>query len=197
VDRIILLASDDHAASWRYVSTPLTNAHALALGYLSFGGSAIAEQQGRVFLMVTPESPGVLHNGTLVFEFEDLTTGALFESGGVPVPGHYIPPRPGLPVNWRGGQADYHDGNSAGGILQPSLQLGELPEIFQVFSTGEMPAGPVVAPTMSAAGRALLVILTGAVATRLRRGASRRRSPSARRCAAARAAAEEGAVAEG
>lgn len=167
-DRIVLLASDDHAASWRYLSTPLTNVHAASLGYLSFDGSAIVEQQGRVFLMVAPESPGVLHDGTLVFEFDDLAAGTLVASGGVPQPLQHIPPASGLPPNRRGGQADYHDGNTAGGILQPSLQAGEWPELFQIFATGELPAGPAQVPALSMTGRAALALLVMAAAAAAR-----------------------------
>jgi hypothetical protein len=135
-DRIVLLASDDHAATWRFVGTPLANADAAALGFLSFDGSAIAEQTGRAFLLVTPESPGVLHDGTLVFEFDDLAAGSLVRSGGVPVIRKHLPALPGLPANRRGGQADFHEA-SATGVLQPSLQLEDFPAFFQIFATGE------------------------------------------------------------
>jgi hypothetical protein len=161
-DRIVLLASDDHGASWRYVATPLSNADAPALGFLSFDGSAIAEEGGRVFLLVTPESPGVLHDGTLVLEFEDLAGGSLVRANGSPVVRRHVPPRPGLPLDRRGGQADYHERNTAAGLLQPSLQAGDLPELFQIYATGEsLSAHPV--PATGSLDRWVALVLLGAL----------------------------------
>jgi hypothetical protein len=157
-DRIVLLASDDHAATWRYVGTPLTSADATALGFLSFDGSAIVEDAGRVFLLATPESPGVLHDGTLVLPFDDLSVGSLERSGGVPVIEKHLPAIAGLPLERRGGQADFHAGAASAGILQPSLQVGDYPEIFQFFATGAVPSTPAV-PSLSRGGVAALLLL--------------------------------------
>jgi len=154
-DRILLLASDDHGTSWRFVDTLLTNMDAAALGFVSFDGSAIVRQGGRRFLLVTPESPGVLHDGTLVLPFEDLATGSLEREGGVPVVEKHLPSIAGLPLNRRGGQADYHDGAAALGILQPSIQVGALPELFQFFTTGVRPA-TIAVPSVSSLGALLL-----------------------------------------
>lgn len=156
-DRIVLLASDDHTATWRYVGTPLTNADATALGFLSFDGSAIVEHAGRVFLLATPESPGVLHDGTLVLPFDDLSAGSLERAGGVPVIEKHLPAIAGLPLERRGGQADFHAGAGAAGIFQPSLQLDDYPEFFQFFTTGEAPSAPAV-PALSRVGIAALVL---------------------------------------
>ncbi len=97
-DRIILLASDDHGSTWRYVETMLSLADAAALGFSSFDGSAIAAEGERVFLLVTPESPGILHDGTLVIE-----SGALVRDAGVPVITKHPPALAGLPADRRGG----------------------------------------------------------------------------------------------
>jgi len=160
-DRIVLLASDDHGATWRYVGTPLTKADAAALGFLSFDGSAIAEQAGRAFLLVTPEAPGVLHDGTLVLEFDDLAAGSLDRSDGVPAIRRHLPALPGLPPERRGGQADFHEA-SATGVLQPALRLEDFPRFFQIFATGEALASPAAVPSLggdAAAVAALLVVI--------------------------------------
>ncbi len=170
-DRIVLLASDDHAATWRYVGTPLASADAAALGFLSFDGSAIVAHAGRVFLLVTPESPGVLHDGTLVLPFDDLAAGSLERSGGVPLVEKQLPAIPGLPLERRGGQADFHAGASRAGIFQPSLQVDDYPELFQFFATGETPSAPGL-PALSRAGLAALG-LGIAVAARHRARAGR------------------------
>lgn len=168
-DRIVLLASDDHGATWRYVATPLSNADGAGLGYLSFDGSAILGVGAQRFLAVTPASTTDLHEGTVVFAFDDLASGQLKRVGGIPTIHHYFPPIPGLPSNRRGGQADYHVGNTVGGLLQPSLHLEELPEMFQITSTG-VHLGTSV-PTSGLGVRVALVGLVSALgARRLRRG---------------------------
>ncbi len=158
---IVVIASDDHGATWRYVGTALDPSDATSLGYVRFDGSALAEDDGRVFLMVTPETASVIHDGTLVFEFADLTTASLVRSSGTPVIHLNIPAQPGLPVDRRGGQADYHEGNTAGGLLHPALRTDLLPEMFTFSSTG---LHLVVAPVPGIAatgGLALLATLVG------------------------------------
>lgn len=160
-EAIVVVASDDHGATWRYVGTALTPADAASLGHLRFDGSAIAEDEGRVFLMVTPETDGVVNDGTLIFEFEDLSTAALVREAGVPAVHATVPAQPGLPVDRRGGQADYHEGNTAGGLLHPAIRIDQLPVMFTFTSTG-MPlvARPVPTGEMPAA-IALLLCSTG------------------------------------
>ncbi len=177
-DRIVLLASDDHGGSWRYVGTPLSSADAAPLGFLSFDGSALVEQAGRALLLVAPESPGVLHDGTLVLEFEDLAAGALVRSGGVPVVRHHFPALPGLPADRRGGQADYHEGNTAGGLLQPALQIGDLPELFQIYATGQPPIPAQAVPALPRGARRLSVpLLVAALALTAARAVAAGRGP--------------------
>ncbi len=164
-DRIILLASDDHGATWRYVGTPLTQSDASALGFLSFDGSALASEAGRVYLLTAPESAGILHDGTLVLEFADLAAGALLRSNGVPVVSKYLPAIPGLPAERRGGQSDYAE-ESTTGVLQPSLHLEDYPEFFQIFASGETLAAaqsvPAMGPKSILVASMLIVLLAGA-----------------------------------
>ena len=169
-DRIVLLASDDHGTSWRYVATPLSNADAPPLGYQSFDGSALAEQDGRAYLLVTPNTASLDHDGTLVFEFDDLEAGTLVREAGIPVVTAHVPARPGLPADRRGGQADFHEANSAGGLLQPSLQVEDFPVFFQIFSTGRGLAPPQVPLSGGASlGLFTLLILATGIARHRRR----------------------------
>jgi len=189
-DRIVLLASDDHGESWRYVATPISSADAPALGFLSFDGSAIVEEAGRTMLLVTPESPGVLHDGTLVLEFEDLTQGRLRRVGGVPLVLRHFAPRPGQPADRRGGQADYHERNRGGGLLMPSLQAADLPEMFQIDETHESLALPREVPALgSPTGLAgLCTALAGCAAwyaSRHRETTARGRAPCRREAVSA------------
>jgi hypothetical protein len=146
-DRIVLLASDDHGDSWRFVSSPLSNADAPALGWESFDGSAIAAEGGRVFLLVSPGTPSLLHDGTLVLEFEDLAAGRLVREGGVPVLHKHVPLQPAFASERGAGQSDHHEHNTAGGLLMPQIKLPDFPRFFQIFETGErlVDAAPVPA----------------------------------------------------
>ena len=86
-------------------------------------------------------------------------------------PGH-LPAQPGDPVERRGGQADFHAGNTIGGVLQPALHVEDLPEIFQFSSTGVPIVEAQAVPQLSAIGRgalapllALVVLLSGVLMT--------------------------------
>lgn len=159
-------ASDDHGDTWRYVDTVLSSADATALGFLSFDGSAIASQGSRVFLLVTPESPGILHDGTLVIEFADIETGKLVRVGGTPVVTKHLPALSGDPADRRGGQADFHE-SFVNGIVMPSLQLGSFPEFFHIYETWELLVDPVGVPGVGAQAGfvcvGLLIALGGVV----------------------------------
>jgi hypothetical protein len=171
-DRIVLLASDDHGATWRYVGTPLTLSDAAALGFLGFDGSAIAKQSSQLFLLSTPESLGVKHDGTLAIEFDDITTASLVRDLGVPVVTQHFPQVPGLPVDRRGGQADFHE-EALTGLIIPSLQLGDYPEMFQIYATGESILGPAALPSMSLGALAICAFSLVATAGMTRRTAMR------------------------
>ncbi len=120
---------------------------------------------------MTPNTASLDHDGTLVFEFDDLEAGTLVRESGLPVVTSHIPARPGLPEDRRGGQADFHEANSAGGLLLPSLQVEDFPVFFQVFSTGRGLAPPQV-PLLGGASLGLFVLLmlaTGIVRRQRRR----------------------------
>ena len=155
-DRIILLASDDHGDSWRFVTTLLDGSDASALGFLSFDGTSIVEQAGRYFLLTTPRTTRLQHDGLVVFEFADLATGALVrDASGAPRVVAHVPVQSGLVSPVGAGQSDYHEGNSAGGVLFSQLDLGSAPAIFQFHQSG----APLITPEPSVAGMLLLAAL--------------------------------------
>jgi hypothetical protein len=157
-DRIVLLASDDHGDSWRFVSSPLSNADAPPLGWESFDGSAIAAEEGRVFLLVTPGVPSLLHDGTLVLEFEDLAAGRLVREGGVPVVRKHVPLQHAFASERGAGQSDYHERNTAGGLLMPQINLPDFPRFFQIFETGERLVDAARVPVTDAVARWLAAL---------------------------------------
>ena len=136
----ILLVTRDHGASWEYVATILKPEDAHAHDGDWFTGSALAAEDGRHFLLVSPEQVGnekTGHRGTVIFEFENIATGRLKrDKHGSPTPINYLPPHLA-----KGGQADYDEQNTAGGIVMPQSDLKNLPRPFRIFNTGETITG--------------------------------------------------------
>lgn len=135
-DAIILLSSADHGQSWKFVAKAATSADAQALGYKYFDGTSIAEENGHVFLLASPAVALENHAGTMVFEFEELTAGKLMrdQSGKLVVRRHILPQSAFL-SDRGGGQSDYDEHNTYGGLLFPQLNIPAYPKIFEIFNT--------------------------------------------------------------
>lgn len=135
--RIVLVASADSGRTWRYVGT-LTNFNdASRLGYVTLTGSSLATEGGRQFLLVSPAGARKLfvknrgHDGTLVFEFEDISRARLKRDGR----GH-LQVIKRLPITLHSGGLSDHDArNTSGGILFSQISLKTPPEVFRLFST--------------------------------------------------------------
>ncbi len=84
-NRIALLACDHPCivtdlAAWRYVSTLLLNAHALALGFIRFSAPDLFTANGETYLWVTPGSDRPFpdsYNGCRAYRFKNLAGGEL------------------------------------------------------------------------------------------------------------------------
>lgn len=137
---IVLLASDDHGGSWRFVRKLLDNDDAGRFGADAFDGSSLAEDGGRFFLLASPMRRGrvpEVHHGTTAFEFESLAEGRLRrDTNGLPALATYFAPQPSLFSGPGAGQATYDAHNTRGGLLMPQFNLKAYPEVFQIFSTG-------------------------------------------------------------
>jgi hypothetical protein len=135
--RIILLASDDHGATWRFVRTLLDPEDAGRFGYDVFDGSSLARENGRFFLLVVPGTKDVMHDGTVAFEFESLAAGRVRrDANGQPILAAYFAPQSGIFSGPGAGQACYDEHNIRGGLLMPQFNLKAYPEVFQIFQTG-------------------------------------------------------------
>lgn len=138
-DKVFLLASDDHAETWRYIGVLLDRSDARALGYHSFDGSGLVKIKDRHYMFAAPMSGGrepTAYNGTMVFEFEDISKARLKrDNKGVVMAEYYIGPDPAIWSGNGGGTADYDEQNTAGGIVFPQMNTGDWPEIFQLFNT--------------------------------------------------------------
>ncbi|EDY21388.1 hypothetical protein CfE428DRAFT_0633 [Chthoniobacter flavus Ellin428] len=142
-DKIVLLRSRDHARTWEFVHTLVTRDDAKALGYSWLDGSSLAADHGHFFLLVTPGSRKLMHDGTLAFEFDSLENGTLKrDSAGHPTIATYFPVQSSLLSGPGGGQSDYDEHNTGGGLLMPQFDLRAYPHVFQIFSTGRKLTAP-------------------------------------------------------
>ena len=139
-DKIVLLRSRDHAKSWEYVSTLTTRKDAGDLGYSVLDGSSLTEDHGRFFLLASPASRKLMHDGTVAFEFDSLDQGTLkHDSSGQLTIAAYFPPQAAILFSPVGaGQSDYDEHNTAGGLIMPQFNVGNYPRVFQIYNTGRM-----------------------------------------------------------
>ena len=138
---IILIASDDHGKSWRFVSTLLTRDDALASGCDYFDGSSLAEDDGRFFLLAAPmvQNKNEVHQGTVAIEFESLGKGILKrDAQHAAVIAAYFAPQPGIFSGPGAGQSAFDSHNSTGGLIMPQFNLRAYPEVFQIYQTGRL-----------------------------------------------------------
>lgn len=140
-ERIVLLASKDHAATWRFVSVLVDRKDAQALGYSVLDGSSLAADRGQVFLLASPGVRPDTHDGTVAFQFESLAAGRLKRNpDGSLLVAAYFAPQPSIAGHHAGepnaGQSDYDEHNTEGGLLMPQFNVRAYPEVFQIYQTG-------------------------------------------------------------
>lgn len=136
--KIILISSSDHGKTWKYNGTLIDYNDARDAGYLIFTASSLVKERDKIFLLVSPSGklsnlrdPEGHHDGTHIFEFENISKAKLRRdrNGKLILIKH-------IDDNLeKGGQADYDEQNSYGGIVIPQQDKKYYPEIFQLFST--------------------------------------------------------------
>ncbi len=135
--RVILLASNDRGENWSYAGTLLNHDDAMRFKYRVFTGTSLVREKGKLYLFATPsgatDKSNHDHDGTMIMELVDIKRAKVARDGG------------GTPIvvkrinveKQSGGLADYDERNTSGGILFPQFSLLGLPEVFQVWNTGE------------------------------------------------------------
>jgi len=133
--KVFLIRSSDHGETWEYVGTLTDNDDAAELGYTMLTAPSLVEEGGRVFLLVAPWGPLLTdHDGTYVFEFEDISRARLKRENGKLVVVKYLPPSLSGWIN--AGESDYDAGNTYGGIIMPQLDMAD-PNGFAIYNTKE------------------------------------------------------------
>lgn len=150
--RLFLLASYDKGKTWKYLGTLIEDADAKRLGFDILTASSIAEEDGRIFLLVSPQNTKTnsglaLHYGTYIYEFEDISKAKLKrDSKGELIPHKFLRPSIKSPNS---GESDYDKHNTYGGIIMSQADISQLKkgsnpiefEIFQIFNTREIIKG--------------------------------------------------------
>lgn len=139
--RVILLASKDHGKNWRYVGTLLDHNDAMRFKYLVFTGTSLVREKGKLYLFATPSGATHKahhdHDGTMVMELSDITQARVArDDRGTPI----VVKRINI-TKQSGGLADYDEQNTTGGIVFPQFTLFGIPEVFQIWNTGETISG--------------------------------------------------------
>jgi len=139
--KIVLVASGDHGKSWRFVGTLTNFRDAKALGYLTLTGSSLVKQGNRLYLLATPSGArgfgkkNRAHDGTFIIEFADIHRAALMRNAA----GKLVINRHIKPTFHSGGLSDYHEKNTAGGIVFSEINPKSPPDVFKSYSTALIP----------------------------------------------------------
>ena len=133
--RVILLASDDHGETWRYVGTLLDHDDAKAFGYRVFTGISLVRSKGKIYAFASPS--GAIykknkgHDGTMVIEVSDISHAEIRrDNANKPIMTMRLEPKGGS-----GGLADYDEQNTEGGIVFSEINLFKFPRVFRLYQT--------------------------------------------------------------
>lgn len=126
-----LIRSADNGATWEYIGILTDYDDAVALGYQRLVATSLVESNGAVYLLAAPWSDYPTdHDGTYIFEFEDIALGTLKRNGdGELIAYNYLPPS--VEGFSNAGESDYDEHNSYGGIIMPQTEDGR----FGLYNT--------------------------------------------------------------
>lgn len=135
-EKIILLASTDHAKSWQYKGTLLNMAQIKQYGdYTKLGGGTLLVEDGKVYLAAVFGDKDQDGKGTFIFPFQDISTGALVkQDNGVPKLLRHIGNRSIAPTKEGGGYAAYSDSCKHGVLIS---EISGVRGTYQIFKTAE------------------------------------------------------------
>lgn len=132
---IVLYGSGNGGYTWNIISVPLNWKDAQKFGYHVFSSADIAEENGKTYLLVTPQKENGLTDGVMVFQFADIRAGTLVvDQEGKPDLIRHIKPAEALATGPLTGQGTYDEHSATGLILTQALD-GE--GHFGLFSTGD------------------------------------------------------------
>jgi len=130
---VILISSNDHGNTWKYIGVIVGDNDADDFDSLRFDAPSLAEENGRIFLLVSRVNKETnFRYGTYIFEFEDITTAELKRDNKQKLIAHkYLPPILG---GVHEGQADYDQHNTYGGIIISHANSKDSP-MMSIYNT--------------------------------------------------------------
>ncbi|MFB0563300.1 MAG: hypothetical protein ACETWM_19030 [Candidatus Lokiarchaeia archaeon] len=132
---IFLVKSEDYGKTWEFVGRLITSDDTKYLGYERIFASSLADEQDRIFLLVTPIKD-LQNQGTFIIEFENLEQGKLKrDKKGNLIVHKYL--KPSLDNYHNAGQSDYDKHNTYGGIIMPQQRLEDFPNVSGLYNTRE------------------------------------------------------------
>lgn len=137
-EKIILIGSLDKGKTWNYLGTPITSEDAKHFGdYTRANGSALVEQNKRLYLLVSFGNEKTEHFGTHVFPFANAPKGLLKrDDENIPVPVKHIEPIDSQFLGtYGGGQSSYHTELKNAGILMPQMMHDATSRPFRIYKT--------------------------------------------------------------
>lgn len=136
-DRIILIASHDHGKSWQYLGTPLRHADAVKMGdYAHIWGASMVKKKEIPYLALVLGDKSRTGTGTLIIEFENISTGLLKqdEKTGAPKISHAIPLSSLSPSKTGGGISAYSDSCDTGLLTSEYSDIAKGYRIFKTYA---------------------------------------------------------------
>lgn len=140
-DRIILLASTDHGASWGYLGAVLSSADGAKLGkYTRVDSGYLFEQDEAVYLMASFGDQKREHQGTHIFKFADIAKAKLEQDkkGRPKVIQYFAPIGPETLTTLGAGQSAYIPELYKSGLLMSHMQTDNTGPPFRIYRSNQM-----------------------------------------------------------
>ncbi|MBL1147807.1 MAG: hypothetical protein HND56_03280 [Pseudomonadota bacterium] len=140
-DRIILLASTDHGASWGYLGAVLSTEDAPKLGkYTRVDSGYLFEQDENIYLMASFGDQKQEHQGTHIFKFADIAEAKLArdKKGRLKVMQYFKPIGPENLTPLGAGQSAYIPELYKSGLLMSHMQTDDTGPPFRIYRSNQM-----------------------------------------------------------
>ena len=135
--KMILLSSADHGTTWTFVGDLLTYSDAVQAQYIALTASSLVRVGSTDYLFFSPSGSingsNKSHDGTWIVEFEDISKAKLKRDD----QNQIIVSKKISITKSNGGESDYDEKNTGGGIVFPQLDLTAFPNglWFQIHNT--------------------------------------------------------------
>lgn len=135
--KIILLSSANHGVNWQYVGILTDFSDAVAHGYVTFTASSLVLKDGIPYLLITPSGSingeNKAHDGSYLVKIDDIDKAKVARDDQGKISFLKII----KPTKTRGGQSDYDEKNTGGGVVMSQIDLSDNIRPFKLYDTFE------------------------------------------------------------